>query len=287
MKILGTGLQGLIGSRIVELLSSDHTFENISRTTGVDIANRDQVTKAIRESQASIVLHMAAKADVDGCEKDKSLGVLGEAWQINVVGTQNIIDACKQFDKKLFFISTDFVFNGEKEIYDEDDTPDPINWYAQTKYEGEKRVSKMKTPWLIVRIAYPYRANFLKNDFFRVIKGRLEKAESLQMVTDHVMTPTFVDDLSIALDTLFQANAKGIYHLVGSEYISPFESAIQIAKMFGYHTEEISKTTRAEFFKGRAPRPFRLALKNDKIRELGVAMKTFEQGLQEIKKQLS
>lgn len=286
MKILGTGLQGLIGSRIVELLSSHYTFENISRTTGADITNRDQVIKAIRESEASIVLHMAAKADVDGCEADRILGEDGQAWQINVEGTKNVAKACEQFGKKLIYVSTDFVFDGEKESYTEEDLPNPINWYARTKFEGEKIAKSLSTPWLIIRIAYPYRAHFLRNDFFRAIKVRLEKGESLQMVTDHIMTPTFVDDLPKALDILFQKNSKGIYHLAGGEYISPFESAVQIAKMFGYKTTGIEKTTRAEFFKGRAPRPFRLALKNDKIRGLGVTMKTFEEGLREIKKQL-
>src|SRR5438132_277690 len=117
MKILGTGLQGLIGSRIVELLSSSYTFENISRTTGVDISDNAQVTKAIEQSNAEIILHLAAKSDVDGCEKDKSLGIRGEAWQINVKGTENIAMACERLGKKLIFVSTDFVFNGQKDIY--------------------------------------------------------------------------------------------------------------------------------------------------------------------------
>ncbi|MBP9719440.1 MAG: NAD(P)-dependent oxidoreductase, partial [Candidatus Levybacteria bacterium] len=196
MKILGTGLQGLIGSRIVALLSSEYTFENLSRTTGVDITNADAVKKAIEQSDADIVLHVAAKADVDGCEKDKSLGEMGEAWKVNVKGTQHIAQGCEMFGKKLIYVSTDFVFDGEKEFYTEEDKPNPINWYATTKFEGEQIVQAITTPWIIARIAYPYRNNFPKNDFVRAIKGKLENNEPISMVTDHIMTPTFIDDIA-------------------------------------------------------------------------------------------
>jgi len=286
MKILGTGLQGLIGSRIVELLSSSYTFENISRTTGVDITNTDQIKKAIEQSDADIVLHLAAKADVDGCEKDKHLREAGEAWQINVEGTKNVAKACEQFGKKMICISTDFVFDGEKEQYTEEDIPNPINWYAQTKYEGEKIVQSLTSPWVISRLAYPYRSAFSKNDFVRAIKEKLGKGEQVSMVTDHIMTPTFVDDIVYALASLIEKNTEGIYHMVGSQFISPFEAAIRIADTFGYDKNLIHPTTRAVFFANRAPRPFRLALKNDKIAALGVHMSSFDEGLQKLKKQL-
>lgn len=286
MKILGTGLQGLIGSRIVELLSSSYTFENISRTTGVDIRNAEQVRNAIQQSDADIVFHLAAKADVDGCEKDKHLGKAGAAWQINVEGTRNVAKACEQFGKKMIYFSTDFVFDGEKEFYNESDLPSPINWYAQTKYEGEKIVQSLTSPWIISRLAYPYRSAFPKNDFVRAIKEKLEKGEKVSMVTDHIMTPTFVDDIVYALSCLIEKDTKGIYHVVGSQFISPFEAAVTIADTFGFDKDLIQPTTRANFFLGRAQRPFRLALENDKIRELGVNMRTFEDGLEEVKTQM-
>src|SRR3989344_9155773 len=166
MKILGTGLTGLVGSRIVELLSDSYEFENISRNTGVDITDKEKIIEKIKSSDAAIVLHLAAKTDVDGCEKDKALGEIGDAWKINVEGTRNVADACRESRKKLIYVSTDFVFDGTREAYAEDDTPNPINWYGKTKYEGEKIVQNLLTPWLIVRIAYPYRASFAKLDFF-------------------------------------------------------------------------------------------------------------------------
>ncbi|CAN5130148.1 dTDP-4-dehydrorhamnose reductase [soil metagenome] len=286
MKILGTGLTGLVGSRIVELLKDKYEFENISRSTGVDITNKEQVHKAISETDAEIVFHLAAKADVDGCEKDKELGEQGEAWKINVEGTRNVVLACEALKKKLVYISTDFVFDGEKELYTEDDTPRPVNFYAKTKYEGEKIVQTLTPSWLILRIAYPYRAQFEKNDFVRAVKGKLEKGEAVTMVTDHIFCPTFIDDIANALDRLLMQEATGIFHVVGGQALSPLDVATKIAKEFDYETTLISATTRAEFFKDRAIRPFRLALNNDKISKLGIQMRSFEEGLTELKIQI-
>lgn len=287
MKILGTGLTGLVGSRVVELLKDKYEFENLSRSSGVDIENKSQVLEKISSSDAQIVLHLAGKANVDGCELDKPLGKEGEAWKINVEGTRNVADACSQTNKKIIYISTDFVFDGTKDCYSEEDVPNPINWYAQTKYEGEKIVQGLKTPWIIVRIAYPYRVQFERSDFVRAIFKRLREGSPVAAVTDHIFTPTFVDDIAFALEALVNNNAQGIFHVVGSQSLTPLNAALLIAKTFGLDQNLISKTTRKEFFKDRAERPFQLRLKNDKITKLGIRMRTFEEGLNEIKLQLS
>jgi len=213
VKILVTGLTGLVGSRVAELLSTRHEFNNISRSTGVDIENKKSVLSVISASDAQVVLHLAAKTNVDGCETDKSLGQNGEAWKINVEGTRNIAGACSQTNKKLIYISTDFVFDGTKETYSEEDIPNPVNWYAKTKYEGEKIVQDLKTPWIIARIAYPYRANFVRPDFFRAILNRLKNNEPVSAVMDHVFTPTFIDDIAFALDILIKVILKEYFTL--------------------------------------------------------------------------
>lgn len=287
MKVLGTGLNGLVGSRIVELLADKYEFEDLSRSSGVDITDKNQVLEKIKSSEASIVLHLAGKTNVDGCELDKPLGEDGEAWKINVLGTQNVAEACEQTNKKLIYISTDFVFDGTKNVYIENDAPNPVNWYAQTKYAGEKNVQNLKTSWIIARIAYPYRANFAKLDFLRAILKRLQAGEPVAAVTDHVFTPTFIDDIASALVVLIGSNSQGIFHVVGSQSLTPFNAVNLIADEFGLDKSKINKTTRSEFFKGRAPRPFQLALKNDRITELGIKMKTFKEGLKEIKSQMS
>lgn len=288
MKILGTGLTGLVGSRIVELLSPQYEFENISRGTGVDITDFNSVMTAVKASSASYILHLAAKANVDGCEEDKVLGKDGEAWKINVVGSENIIKAALATGKKVIYISTDFVFDGTKplsESYSEGDTPNPLNWYAQTKFEGEKLMSFLGEGGLIVRIAYPYRADFAKNDFVRGMLSAIKDGKTLKGVTNHIFCPTLIDDIAVAIDALIQNSASGVYHVVGSQALSPFDASEIIAKIFGQNLL-IEKTTREEFFAGRAQRPYNLQLKNDKISQLNVKMRTFEEGIQEVKLQI-
>lgn len=285
MKILGTGLTGLVGSRIVELLSDRCEFES----SEVDITSRDEISKKVQASKASIVLHLAAKTDVDSCELDKELKDQGEAWRVNVLGTENVALACSRTNKKLIYVSTDFVFDGENPPdggYSEEEVPNPINWYGQTKYEGEKIVQGSNTHWAIVRIAYPYRACFKRNDFARSIISKLQRGEKITAITDHVMTPTFIDDIAGALETLIFKNATGIFHLVGRQFVSPFEAAVLISDVFSFDKNLIQKTTRDEYFKNRTQRPFNLSLRNDKIKQLGVKMRTFGESLQEIKRQL-
>jgi len=136
-----------------------------------------------------------------------------------------------------------------------------------------------------MRIAYPYRAQSEKKDFFRAMLSRLENGYGISAVTDHVMTPTFIDDIAHALDVLIQKNAEGLFHVVGGEHLSPFEAALSIGKTFKLNSNLITKTTREEYFKTNAPRPFKLALGNAKIGKLGIEMRSFTQGIEEIKRQ--
>jgi dTDP-4-dehydrorhamnose reductase len=286
MKILGTGLNGLVGTRIVELLKDKYEFENISRNDGIDITNQDQIIAAVTASDAPIVLHLAAKTNVDGCELDKEFRENGEAWKINVLGTQNIIQACKKTGKKLIYFSTDFVFDGVRGDYVEEDTPHPINWYAMTKYKGEEAVKNANIPFVIARLAYPYgKLNEKKKDFIQAILAQLRQGNPVASITDHFFVPTLIDDVASALDRLILSNADGIYHLVGSQALSPYEASLMVARVFNCDESLVKRTTREEYFKKRALRPYDLSLKNDKIQQLGVLMKSFEDGLQIIKKQ--
>lgn len=286
MKIFTIGGSGLVGSRIVELLEGKHEFTDLSLTNGVDITDPASLDIIRNDHEHDLVVLLAAKADVDGCEEDKPFGEEGAAFKINVGGTKNVVEACKEAGKKLLYISTDFVFNGEKELpyaYVETDEPDPVNWYAMTKYKGEEVVKNAGIPYLIVRIAYPYRKDFEpKKDFVRAIAARLENHQPVMAVTDHMMTPTLIDDLAYALDALMEQNAEGIYHVVGDQTLTPYEAALIIAETFGFDKSLISKTTRNEYFKGKAPRPFNLSLNNAKIKKLGVTMHGFADGLRKI-----
>ncbi len=289
MKILGTGLNGLIGSRIIDLLKDKYTFQNLSRSTGVDITNYEQVLNAVSKFDGKLVLHLAAYTDVKEAEKEKGLKDKSICWRINVLGTQNVTKACSVTNKKLIHFSTDMLLGGDKMPeggFSEGAKPNPLSFYAITKYEAEKIVQSMSTPWIIARTAYPYRASFEKPDFVRFFRQWLTEKKPILVLTDRLISPTFIDDLANALDILIEKNALGLYHTVGSQIVSVYDAAILIAKAFNLDESLIGKTTRKEFLVGRPPEPFSSALNNAKIRQLGVVMHTFEEGLSIIKTQL-
>lgn len=290
MKILGTGLTGLVGSRLVELLSPQYTFENISRAAGVDITDLAQVEKAIIKSDCDLVLHLAGFTDVRQAELDRDLGQSSIAWKVNVTGTENIVHACSKMGKKLIYASTDLVFDGEDTPnggYREGDKENPLNWYAKTKFEGELRVRDSKTPWLIMRLAYPYRASFSKMDFARFFINKLANNETITLLTDRIITPTFIDDLAGALDILLSKKCIGIYHTVGSTSLSIYKAAQIIADIYGFDRKLLFQTTRKEFLVDRPPEPFNSSLNNAKIKSIGAQMRYFEEGVRELRVQMS
>ena len=289
-QIIGIGISGLVGSRITEVLADKFEFISFGITNGIDITMPETLTSIKDYPNADFILHLAAKADVDGCESDIDQKELGPAWKINVQGTENVAKVVSDAGKKLIYISTDFVFDGEKKeggSYSEDDEPNPINWYGLTKYEGERRIEESDADYLILRLAYPFRAEFEdKKDFVRFIKDRIENRIETRVVTDHIFCPTFIDDFALAIGKLIENDASGIYHVVGADSITPYDASVLIADSFGLDKGLLSKTTREEFFKDRAPRPFNLSLSNAKIEKLGVKMRGFEESLQVVKSQL-
>lgn len=283
-KVFITGGSGLVGSRVIELLSNEYQVDQLSLTNGVDITDSRTLVSLRDDTEHPVVIHMAAKADVDGCEADRLLGEDGDAYRINVQGTQNVVDACKPRNKKIIYISTDFVFDGEHTPeggYTETDACSPVNWYAQTKYNGEERIRQSGLPYVIARIAYPFRKDLfdLKKDFVHAIMARLAEDKEIKGITDHVMTPTYLDDIAAALAVLINVPESGIFHVVGSQSLTPYEAALLIAKKFGYNKSLISETTREEYFRDKAKRPFDLSLNNAKIEKLGVTMQSFTEGL--------
>ncbi len=301
VKIIGTGLSGLVGSRIVELLSSKYDFVNLSLETGVDITNLSLLDKKFKElPYTKLVLHLAAFTDVSSAwiqNENKN----GSCYQVNVIGSKNIAQLCKNYNKYLIHISTDYIFDGYNPPtggYKETDVPNPIEWYGKTKLWAEQEVQKSGCRNAILRIAFPYKAEFspknlelkIKLDLVRDIKAKLESGEKINRFTDQIITPTFIDDIAKVIDKMIKVKSKGIYHCVGSTSLSPYELAIKIADVFKLDKTLINKSSLEEFIKtidDDRPRQKNLSLSNQKLeRELGIKMATIDQGLNKIKNQL-
>ena len=141
--------------------------------------------------------------------------------------------------------------------------------------------------YLIIRTAFPYRADAfeLKKDFAHIFLGLLEKKEPFSVVADALITPTFVDDFSMAVKTLLDKKEEtGIFHVVGSQSLSAYDAVLLLAKEFGFDQSLVGKNKAEEFYKGRAPRPYNSILNNDKIQALGIKMSTFAEGIKELKR---
>lgn len=239
LEILGTGLSGLVGSKVVELLSPSYQFSNLDLSHGVDITNREQVTTAIETSLAPVVLHMAGFTDVNAAEQqagDKS----GTAYQVNVEGTRNVALACQSSGKYLINISTGYVFDGQKtSAYLESDIPNPIDWYSQNKLEAEEIInSALPNDSVNLRINFPYRKDaFVKKDLWHKISAVLEDGKNGPFFTDHFYTLTPVEWLAEVIDWAIQTRPTGVYHATTDTVYTDFKLAQEVAKSMGIDRE--------------------------------------------------
>lgn len=288
-KILATGATGLIGSRFVEMFSDKYEVINLDLTTGVDITKEETFKPFFDQHQdAKALIHLAAFTDTNKAfaeSQDKS----GVCYQVNVVGTENIARTCKERGIYLVHVSTDFVFDGEKtEPYTEDDPTSPIEWYGETKAMAETVVKDSGVKYSILRLAYPYRANYdLKPDLVKKIRAGLETGKLYPQFSDSIITPTFIDDIARAFDKLIEIMPDGIFHAVGSTSLSPYELAKKVATAYGFDANLVKEGSLTQYLKTDA-RPFarHVAMSNAKTSQvLGLHFVTIDEGLTELKKQ--
>lgn len=280
--IIGTGLDGLVGSRFVELYGDDRSITNLSLATGVDITNSSTVLEALQSSSAPVVIHCAAFTDTAAAAAQAG-NTDSSCYEVNVNGTKAVVEAAKATSKYLIHISTDYVFDGSQTTpYTEADTPKPIEWYGQTKYEAEQVVTKSGIPAVIIRIAFPYRFGYeAKADLLAKTLAGIRNKTLYPQFTDTLITPTFIDDIAHVLDLLIEQRPTGIFHVVGSTSLSNYDFAVRVAEAFHEDLTPIKPGSLTEFLQT-SDRPYHrnLALSNEKLaRELGYHMSTLEEGL--------
>jgi len=274
-KIAITGASGLVGTRIIELLSNRFEFIPLS-IEQMDITDTDSVHSFLKTVSYDLLLHLAAYTNVAGAENEKE-----KAFLINETGTRNLLEAASGEEKQFIYISTDFVFDGTNPPYTETSVPNPISVYGASKYAGEKVVGKNG---MIVRFSYPYRGAYeIKKDIFRTLKSFLEAGKPLTMVEDSLMVPTFIDDIAQGLEHLMNNFSNQIIHLVGKDAMSPFTLAKTIAKVFHLDESLVGKTTYEKYFENKAKGPRYSDIRSGK--NTFYPMHTFEEGLNIIKKQ--
>jgi dTDP-4-dehydrorhamnose reductase len=292
LKIIATGLSGLVGSRLQTLLKSDFDFIDFSLKNGVDLTKPKLLNQAFAKFQsADLVLNLAAFTDTASAWQQRG-DKRGLCYRLNVDAVSYILDSCQRFHLPLIHFSTDFVFDGQKTtVYDETDTPDPIDWYGQTKFLAEQLIQKSNHPATILRLAFPFRSSFPdKKDLLRKIIDGFKSKTLYPVFTDQTITPTLIDDLAPALKHFFIHQDYGLYHLVGSSSHSPHQIALEIARVFSFDSDLVKKTTLKSYLAALSadgrPLAKNLALSNQKIKKLGITMNTFPDALLLVKKQI-
>ena len=243
----------------------------------MDITNAHMVRSVLAQVKPDVVIHCAAWTAVDLAEdEDKQEKV----HAINVGGTQNIADVCKELDCKMVYISTDYVFNGQGDTPWEPDCKDyaPLNVYGQTKLDGELAVANTVGKFFIVRIAWVFGLN--GKNFIKTMLTVGKKYDAVRVVCDQIGTPTYTLDLSRLLVDMVETDKYGYYHATNEGgYISWYDFTCEIFKQIGYTTKVVPVTTE-EYGLSKAARPFNSRLDKRKLVDAGfVPLPTWQDAL--------
>ena len=290
MKILVTGANGFLGYYLVEQLLA----KNISVTaTGkgecrlpfthdknfqyleVDFTDPFSIHDVFENIKPDVVIHSGAMSKPDECETNQML-----AYLVNVEGTVQLLINSADLKSFFVFLSTDFVFGGERGMYNEDDNPNPVNYYGRTKLEAEEAVKEYEFDWAIVRTVLVYGKNHSgHNNILKIVKEKLEKGEEYSVVDDQLRTPTYVEDLAKGIVSIIEKRATGIFHLSGKDILTPYQMAVKTAEHLQLDSSGIKRVT-ADSFSQPAKRPHKTGFIIDKARrQLNYEPLSFEEGL--------
>ena len=275
MKVLVTGVKGQLVFDVVNELKEKNIEAVGVDIEEMDITDKASVDKVIKEVNPDAVIHCAAWTAVDAAEdEDKQEKVK----LVNVNGTQNIANVCKELDIKMMYISTDYVFNGEGTEPWQPDCKDyaPQNVYGQTKLDGELAVANTLDKYFIVRIAWVFGKN--GNNFIKTMLKVGKNHDQLKVVSDQIGTPTYTFDLAKLLVSMIVTDKYGYYHATNEGgYISWWDFTKEIFKQateMGYdrYSEKnitVTPVTTAEYGVSKAKRPFNSRLDKSKLVENG------------------
>jgi len=258
LRILITGASGLLGQAIAKLaLEREHEVfsiykehpTNIGKAYKMNLTDSQGLSELIHELKPEAIVHTAAYTDVDGCELNKEL-----ALKVNAQTTKQLAVASNDVDAHMVYVSTDYVFDGEKGFYNEEDTPNPINYYGCTKLKGEEFVEKYAKSWCIVRASVIYGWGGSKLNFATWLIENLKQRKEVKALIDQYVSPTLNTNLAQMLLEIAEREFSGILHTAGASKISRYEFALKFAEVSGLDANLIKPSNMNEM-KWRARRP--------------------------------
>jgi dTDP-4-dehydrorhamnose reductase len=299
MKVLITGSNGLLGQHLIPLFVQDEKYEVIATGRGsnrlpqhqqqgyvyeaTNLRNASSVQQLLEKYQPDAIIHAAAMTQVDDCERNKDA-----CWDTNVAATRYLVQAAEKLNAFFLFLSTDFVFDGLEGPYREEDPVNPLSYYGASKVAAERMVRNSRLPWSIVRtvLVYGIAADAQRSNIITWVKNNLQQGKKLKVVTDQWRTPTLVQDLALGCKLVVDKKATGIYHISGSDMLTPYEMAVQTAQFFNLDTRLLEQVD-ARTFTQPARRPAKTGFVIDKaVSELGYKPHSFTEGLEIVSREL-
>jgi dTDP-4-dehydrorhamnose reductase len=291
MTILVTGSNGFVGSHVVKQLlkeglkviatsfsadASNFQLYRHYRFLQIDLTDASAIRACFESVKPNVVVHCAAMSKPDDCELRQA-----DAYALNVAATAQLLLNAADYKSHFIHLSTDFIFNGKEGMHDENDTPDPLNYYGRTKLEAEEIVKKYEYHWTIVRTVFVYGETLYGRDSFcSFIARKLKNNESYKVVNDQERTPTYVGDLTKGIYEIIKRKTTGVFHLCGNETLTPYQMAVKTAKILGIAHEYLLTPVTCKEFTEIAKRPLKSGLRIEKAKqELGYEPINFDEGL--------
>jgi dTDP-4-dehydrorhamnose reductase len=291
MKVFITGGSGLLGSALCyhfakkwQVICGYHSHPatlkiNNVRNAQINIIDQNSL-EAVKSVEPDVVIHAAALTNLEYCEANPK-----EAYIMNVAGTQNVVEVCNKTNAKIVYINTDYVFDGKKGNYAEQDETNPLSVYAKTKLEGEQIVCRNSLNYLSVRTSFHGWA-LNKHSISSSIIDSFRNHKSVRAATDQRNSIMYTLDLAEILMKMLEKDLEGIYHVASSNSMSRYEFALCIAKTFGLDSKLAIPTpfqTIATVFNLKTARPEDVSLNANKIESVLERMPTIEEGLVKMK----
>jgi dTDP-4-dehydrorhamnose reductase len=286
MRLLITGSSGLLGLNLALDAARSHHVFGVDRDTlksvpfeliKADLLDPDAVSRILAESKPDALIHCAALANVDTCETNPEL-----AYQMNANLPARLADACARQQVRLVHISTDAVFDGQKDgAYIENDLPNPQGVYAQTKLEGERSVLQVNPMAIVARVNFYGWSLSGKRSLAEFFVNNLGGDKSVNGFTDVVFCPMLVNQLGEILIAMLERGLRGTYHVVGPQAMSKYQFGVEIARKFGLRESLISPQS-VDKSSLTAKRSHNLWLSTHKLStDLGMTLPSFSTGLDE------
>jgi dTDP-4-dehydrorhamnose reductase len=269
MRVAIFGASGLLGKALMREWNGDEVTGLNSRDA--DLRDAKRVFKLLQDSRPEWIVLSAAYTDVDGCESNAEL-----AFSVNRDGAVNVARAAKQVGARLLFLSSDYVFDGNKTTpYETNDQRNPQSVYGKTKAEAEVRLLELMPDCCIVRTSWLFGVG--GKCFPDTILKLAASRPAIDVVDDQRGSPTYVIDLARAIVSLCQKNAKGILHVTNANNCTWFEFARQIVQSAGLTTQ--IRPTNSKQMARPAPRPAYSVLSPSSLNNFGIPMPFWQDAL--------